>query len=142
MKKSNIISKELLKALDFKLCKPKFFENIDLPYYAKDNVLLFFNNSPPNDTFLVGHGFMHKGKYDEGVKYYASTMRWINKPKELEEFYSVITGNGINIVDKSKKCDICGNKFVGKFHDVYDENFNKEEGLIQCDKCFKNSITK
>jgi hypothetical protein len=35
------------------------------------------------------------------------------------------------------KCDMCGHTFNTIPHPVYDENFNKQCGLKQCDNCFK-----
>lgn len=37
-----------------------------------------------------------------------------------------------------KKCDMCGKEFVGKAFPILDENFNKKEGLIQCEECVNN----
>ena len=31
-----------------------------------------------------------------------------------------------------KKCDMCGEDFKGKSWPVYDENHNKQKGLISC----------
>jgi hypothetical protein len=31
-----------------------------------------------------------------------------------------------------KVCDLCGNEFTGKSHEVLDENFNIQKGLISC----------
>lgn len=39
------------------------------------------------------------------------------------------------IKNNTKKCDICGQFFSGKSFPVYDENYNKQQGLIQCEKC-------
>jgi hypothetical protein len=38
-----------------------------------------------------------------------------------------------------KKCDLCGESFTEKSHPVYDENFNKQKGLIQCDACLSTA---
>ena len=37
---------------------------------------------------------------------------------------------------KSEKCDLCGLEIKGQSFPVTDENFNKQSGLKQCDRCF------
>jgi hypothetical protein len=34
-------------------------------------------------------------------------------------------------------CDICGQEKNGKKFPVFDENWNKQSGLNQCEDCFK-----
>lgn len=36
-------------------------------------------------------------------------------------------------------CDICGVKKDGEIFFVFDENWNKQEGLQQCSECFKKT---
>ena len=43
----------------------------------------------------------------------------------------------LNILEEKHKCDICGRNFKGQSYPVYDENYNKQEDLIQCEKCWK-----
>jgi hypothetical protein len=43
-------------------------------------------------------------------------------------------------MEKEMLCDSCGKKFTGKKHKMYDENFNEQFGLIECDKCYKSRI--
>ena len=44
-------------------------------------------------------------------------------------------------MQKEKKvCDLCGKIYTGKSYPVYDENYNKQHGLIQCGKCLANKI--
>lgn len=35
-------------------------------------------------------------------------------------------------------CDICGKEKVGKKFPIFDENYNKQQGLVQCLDCFKD----
>lgn len=81
-----ILSKKYLLSKGFKLHKGNSFINCILPYYAKDAVLLFFNDSPPENIYLIGYRISEK----EG--YYAANFRWIDKPKQLEEIYKAIIG--------------------------------------------------
>lgn len=39
----------------------------------------------------------------------------------------------------SKKCDSCGESFIGETYPINDENNNPQRGLIQCSKCFDPS---
>lgn len=38
------------------------------------------------------------------------------------------------------KCDTCGELCTGKTYPVYDENYNKQPGLVMCEKCFAESL--
>lgn len=62
------------------------FVNINNPYWAKDNLLLFYTDTPPHNTYLVGHGFTHNGVY------FASSMQWIDNLYQFHQAYDVITG--------------------------------------------------
>jgi tRNA 2-selenouridine synthase SelU len=42
--------------------------------------------------------------------------------------------------NKIKKCDCCGKNFTGKVHPVYDENYVKQRGIIQCDECYASDL--
>lgn len=66
-------------------------KNISLPYWALDAVCLFFNGSPPENTYLVGVGF------NVGPDYYAATTRWINTVHELQNFYYQAKGSELTI---------------------------------------------
>lgn len=33
-------------------------------------------------------------------------------------------------------CDVCGEKRTGPKNNIYDENFNKQEGVFECNTCF------
>ena len=39
-----------------------------------------------------------------------------------------------------KKCDTCGKDFESNSYPVYDENYNLQEGLIQCKECFSPEV--
>lgn len=67
------------------------FENIKLKYYCKNAVCLFFNGSPPENTYLTGHGF------NVGRDYYASTAKWIDSVHELQNYYYALTGEELTI---------------------------------------------
>lgn len=77
----------VLKALGFRLIEAGGIENIQLPYYARDAVVLFYNPPPsmPRNTYYIGFGFSH------GDKYYAATFKWINKVEELKVVYEALT---------------------------------------------------
>lgn len=69
----------------FEKCEPAF-ENCINPYWAKNAVVLFFTETPPENTFLLATGFTHDGKY------YASTTRWITSVHELQNYYFACKG--------------------------------------------------
>lgn len=71
------------------------FENIKLSYWAKDCVLLFFNETPPINTYLIGYGF------NIGDRYYASTSRWISSEHELQNYYHCNRGIDLQITNLS-----------------------------------------
>ena len=72
--------------------KPKnTFKNIALPYYCLNGVCLFFNESPPDNTYLIGYGFNH------GSDYYVATARWIDSVHELQNYYYALTGEELTI---------------------------------------------
>lgn len=72
--------------------KPKnTFKNIVLPYYCLNGVCLFFNESPPDNTYLMGYGFNH------GSDYYVATARWVDSAHELQNYYYALTGEELTI---------------------------------------------
>lgn len=75
------LSEEWLDRAGFKKLEGGNIVNCSLPYWAKDALLLFFNESPPYNTYLVGYGF------NIGDQYYAATHRWINSVHELQNVY-------------------------------------------------------
>lgn len=66
-------------------------KNINLPYWALDAVCLFFNGSPPENTYLIGIGF------NVGSDCYAATTRWINTVHDLQNFYYQAKGTELTI---------------------------------------------
>lgn len=74
------------------------FENIQMSYWAKDAVLLFFNGSLPENTYLLGFGFN-----DINQKYYAATMCWINSVHELQNAYHSMKQKDITISEPTKQ---------------------------------------
>jgi ribosome-binding protein aMBF1 (putative translation factor) len=38
------------------------------------------------------------------------------------------------------KCDFCSKPIKGNHYPVYDENYNIQKGIKQCEKCYKLSI--
>lgn len=43
-------------------------------------------------------------------------------------------------MDKSYICDSCGLEKTSKYHPIYDENYNKQLGLKECDECFTEKL--
>jgi hypothetical protein len=85
--KSNITT-DWLTLNRFKLVETNPFEDIPLPYYVRNSVILFFN--PPlgeyNTSFLLGYGEMRQGKYK------AVTFRWTDKKETIVNIFEAITG--------------------------------------------------
>ena len=67
------------------------FDNIDLPYWVKNGVCLFYNESPPENTYLIGQGFSYENLY------YAARNRWIDSVHELMNIYFAITGEELEL---------------------------------------------
>lgn len=88
------LTSEWLLKFGFTKVNTHSFENIKLKYYCKDAVCLFFNGSPPENTYLTGHGF------NLGMEYYASTAKWIDSVHELMNYYYAITGKELIIQEK------------------------------------------
>lgn len=38
------------------------------------------------------------------------------------------------------KCDTCGEYIKGGTFPVFDENHNKQEGLLQCENCYASAL--
>jgi hypothetical protein len=68
--------------------------NCSLPYWAKDALLLFFNESPPYNTYLIGYGF------NIADQYYAATHRWINSVHELQNVYKEYRNSELTLKEK------------------------------------------
>ncbi len=78
----------------FELKKVSQFQNINLPYWVENGVCLFFNSSPPKNTYLIGTGFNHLNKY------YADTRYWIDSVHELQMFFEHATREKLTLTDK------------------------------------------
>jgi hypothetical protein len=68
------------------------FEDLNMPYYAKDAILLFYNSDRTEyelSDYLAGHGEMRNGKL------HVTTFRWINKKEQLSQIYQAIIGRGL-----------------------------------------------
>lgn len=85
--KDPLINNLKLKQYGFKKNPPDSFENMNLPYWAKNGVLLFFNVGQEEYAWKIGYGEMRNGIY------YVTTFRWIKKDKVLKNIYFSITGN-------------------------------------------------
>ena len=89
MKKNKLLTAKYLLAKGFKLCNGNAFENMNMPYYAKDAILLFFNTpvEPWNESdFLLGFADMRCGIY------YIATTGWIHTKKQLKKVYKSVKG--------------------------------------------------
>jgi hypothetical protein len=81
------LSAEYLIEKGFKLCDKAF--GIDMPYYAKDAVLMFFNEPVPEYNlmdFHAGFGEMREGEY------HIVRFRWINREDQVDDIYYALTG--------------------------------------------------
>lgn len=74
-----------------KVEKEDNFDNINLKYWAKDGLLLFFNDSPPYNTYLAGWGCMRNGKY------YVATGQWIDTVHQLQNQYHAFRGTELEL---------------------------------------------
>ena len=63
------------------------FKYLQMPYFVKDSVLLFYNEGEINkNDFLLGYGEMREGVY------HAVGIKWIHTVGELQDFYQVVKG--------------------------------------------------
>lgn len=63
------------------------FEDIQMPYWVNDGVILFYNTGEFNENdFLIGYGEMRCGKY------HCITFRWIRTERELKNIFSAVRG--------------------------------------------------
>ena len=66
----------------------------------------------------------------------------------IKEVQTLLTENKniLQIYDKLresifyKTCDLCGETTIGLVFDVVDENHNKQDDLIQCEKCYQHEL--
>jgi hypothetical protein len=83
--KLSSISTQFLINSGFKLIQDTtIFECLTMPYYTRNGVILFFNESDWTN-FLVGYGEMRCGKY------HVVTFRWIKTEEEVRNFYTLLT---------------------------------------------------
>jgi hypothetical protein len=90
------LSTALIESLGFTLVNWKisddssypFGDMMEMPYYAKESVLLFFNTSGPMepDAFLLGYGDIRCGNY------HMAQSRWLHYEDEVRAAYEVLTG--------------------------------------------------
>ena len=84
------LTKRWLSDMQFKSCpKNKNFPHIEMPYYAHNAVLLFYNEERTrfeSTLYLAGYGSMRDGGY------YVTTFRWIWGVHELQNLYFALTG--------------------------------------------------
>ena len=85
------LTSEWLERFGFTFIKESVIENLKMSYWAKDALLLFVNESPPENTYLVGYGF------NIGGNYYAATNRWIDTVHELQNVYHAYRGSELTI---------------------------------------------
>ena len=85
------LTEEWLIKFGFKKHKGNVFENIILPYWVKNSVLMFFNIGQEEYSWKIGLGEMHAGKY------IAVTFRWINEVHTLQNIYRILTGKELTI---------------------------------------------
>lgn len=88
-KSKTYLSPKLLTDLDFKhIESTTTFDNIGMPYYVKNSILLFYNTPIQlgmENSFMVGYGEMRQGKC------YAVSFRWIKTLEDLTPIYESIT---------------------------------------------------
>lgn len=85
------LTKEWLERFKFSLVKASDspFLNCGMDYWVKNAVVLFFNESPPENTYLLGFAECRFGVYQ------CVTRQWIREVHELQNAYSIWTGQEI-----------------------------------------------
>ena len=89
------ITKKVLLKSGFKLsdiCKD--FEYLEMPYYANNAVLLFFNSNRTKrelSDYYIGYGSTRGGKY------HVVTLRWIKYIHQLQSLYFDLTNKELTI---------------------------------------------
>ena len=72
--------------------KPPLFESYPLhPYWVKDGVCLFFNESDSRDIYLLGYAEMRIGKY------YATANKWTQSLHVLQNYYFAHTEKELTV---------------------------------------------
>jgi hypothetical protein len=89
------LTEEWLLKFGFALCPAcKDFERLKMPYYAKEGVLLFFNEHRTTyelSDYYIGFGEMRGGEYS------AVAFRWIEYVHQLQNLYFALTGEELTI---------------------------------------------
>ena len=85
------LTEEWLRKAGFKKMPGNTFQNINLPYWCKKSVLLFFNTGQEEYSFKIGYGEIVEGKY------FAATFRWINKLHILQNIFYDLTSKKLTI---------------------------------------------
>lgn len=89
---SLLLTAAFIESKQFELCPPcTQFEGLNMSYYARNGVLLFFNENRLKYelSYYAGYGEMRMGKY------HAVAFRWIDKQYQLSEIYKALTGESI-----------------------------------------------
>jgi len=92
---NTLLSDAFLQSKGFKLVEESPFENLNMPYYVKEGVILLFNTPVTEwneSDFLVGSAEMRCGKY------YAVAFRWIKEQKDIIEIYKAVKGKDLDSV--------------------------------------------
>lgn len=97
---NNNLSLEAVKSLGFQpvdwkdICDGKypFVDMSEMPFLAKDSVMLLYNDGHPFplDAFLLAYCDMRCGNY------HLATIRWVRTVKEVCEAYKALTGKEIS----------------------------------------------
>ncbi len=85
------LTEDWLIKLGFEKREESPFEECKLPHFVKNRIFLFFNSSPPEETYLVGWGDHRFGKYS------LVTGDWINSVDRLQNIYHALTGKELRI---------------------------------------------
>lgn len=84
------LTEEWLLRMGFEKQGP-IFEDMNNPYWVKNGVVLFFNESQPEYKWKIGFAEMRNGKY------YATASRWIDKIHEVQNAYYAFLGTELTI---------------------------------------------
>jgi len=89
------LTEEWLLRFGFLKMSRGWIENVNNPYWAKKSVLLFYTETPPENTYLGGFGFTHS--CDHASHHIAATFKWINYVHQLQNLYFVLTSEELSI---------------------------------------------
>lgn len=86
------INFDTLPQLGFSHNKKRRFESYPLhPYWAKEGVVLLYNEGQEDYKYLIGFAEMRMGKY------YAVGIRWSDRIEELADLYQAFTGKELTL---------------------------------------------